>query len=250
MRHLALLVFIVIVGGCISKEISEERLPAGSETIPPNEESSQTQTPYNLSMPFDVEDLRAGEMISPFGVIRKSGDGGIGHGGIDFTLRRSDPVYAVADGEIIYNEKEDDQGGTVVHILLIKGIPVGEGWVFKYEHIELVQGLVVGSQVKKGEKIGESAITFGNNHFGLQYAFNDYTFFKNSICWVSQLESSAKKNLDDKFEEISSDTTFVQLWKNAEAEGYYQYRGLLDEMHYPDGPMLCYDLGTDGRIKK
>ncbi|QQG39661.1 MAG: peptidoglycan DD-metalloendopeptidase family protein [Candidatus Aenigmatarchaeota archaeon] len=242
-RQYVLFVVLLFVSGCVAGERQGETsdyIAAGGNA---------QKVPTGLALPFDVEDLHAGEMISPFGVIRGSKDGGIGHGGIDFTIHKGDPIYAVADGEIIYNEKEDGQGGTVVDIL-IAPVADGEGWIFKYEHIELLGELDVGSSVKKGEKIGESAIMFGNNHLGLEYAFNDYAFYKDAACWVSLVEPGAQRALEDKFEELRADPAFVKLWETSESEGYYEYKGLLDEAEYPNGPRLCYELGTDARVRK
>lgn len=205
--------------------------------------------PTNLALPILVKDINVTvTLLSPYGIIRKSGDSGIGHGGIDFPLERGSIVYAVADGTIIKNYLEDVGGGNTVDVLILGEYP-GEGWVFKYDHIALETGLSVESTVKKGQKIGTNAFQQrGNNHIGLEYHIKDFTIAREKICWVDLLEPTAKKQLEDAFEVMKKTPAFIEAWQTANAEGYYQYKGLLDETKYSNGPQLCYPLGTDARI--
>lgn len=206
--------------------------------------------PVNLALPLVVADIEETEtVLSPYGIIRKSGDGGIGHGGIDFPLERGSPIYAAADGVIIKNYLEDPGGGKTVDVLILPGGSQGEGWIFKYDHIDLGPGLAVGSNVKKGQKIGTNGFEQrGNNHIGLEYHIKNFTIARSKICWVDRLEPVARQQLEDAFDRIKKTQAFLQFWQTAAEEGYYQYKGLLDQSKYSNGPQLCYRLGTDGRV--
>ncbi len=231
-----------------------------SVTMPkPTIQSTQTKdlwsdplplAPVNLALPIIVDDVDVTNiLLSPYGIIRKSGDGGIGHGGIDFPLVRGSPIYAVANGTIIKNNVEDSGGGKTVDVLIVPGEFQGEGWIFKYEHIALEPGLAVGNAVRKGQKIGINAFEQrGNNHIGLEYHVKNFTIARAKICWVDLLGQTARQQLEDKFNQIKKTQTFLESWQTANEEGYYQYKGLLDKTKYPDGPRLCYRLGTDARI--
>ncbi|MDO8408287.1 MAG: peptidoglycan DD-metalloendopeptidase family protein [bacterium] len=206
--------------------------------------------PTNLALPIIVEDIDTIQgLLSPYGIIRKSGDGGIGHGGIDFPLIYRSPIYAVASGTIIKNNVEDSGGGKTVDVLIVPGEFQGEGWIFTYDHLALEPGLAVGSTVQKGQKIGINAFEQrGNNHIGLEYHVESFSIARTKICWVDLLEPTARQQLEDEFNKIKNTQTFLESWQTANAESYYQYKGLLDNTKYPDGPQLCYPLGTDARI--
>lgn len=234
-------------------------LPKPSQTPHSTNQSEQARDPWRdpispapttLALPILIKDIKADdELISPYGVIRHSRDGGIGHGGIDFPLERGSPIYAVANGTIIKNNLEDVGGGNTVDILILQSEFPGEGWIFKYEHIALGPGLTVGNAVQKGQKIGVNALTErGNNHVGLEYHFKSFTIARNKSCWVDRLEPAARQQLESEFNRIKMTPAFIQSWQTANEEGYYQYRGLLDEAKYPSGPQLCYPLGTDARM--
>lgn len=188
------------------------------------------------------------ELLSPFGVIRHSRDSSIGHSGIDFPLKRGGAIYAAADGSIIKHQVEDPGGGKTVDILIRPGARSGEGWVFKYEHINLYPGLEVGSQVTRSQKIGVNGFEKrGNNHLGLEYHFNNFSFSRDPACFVDYLEPEAKLELENAFNAIKNTPTFIASWRTANEEGRYQYRDLLDAAKYPNGPQLCYPPGTDAR---
>ncbi|MDP3769662.1 MAG: M23 family metallopeptidase [bacterium] len=150
--------------------------------------------PTNLALPITVGDVDTIQgLLSPYGIIRKSGDGGIGHGGIDFPLVSRSPIYAVANGTIIKNNVEDSGGGKTVDVLIVPGKFQGEGWIFKYDHIALEHGLAVGSTVQKGQKIGINAFEQrGNNHIGLEYHVENFSIARTKICWVDLLEPTAR----------------------------------------------------------
>ena len=233
--------------GTINVE-QQERKDHKSESE--NVVSRQIKAPINLALPIIVEDIGGGsDFISPFGPIRHSRDSGHGHGGIDIPLDTGDSIFAVADGVIITNDfAEDNRGGNIVYLLIKPGDREGEGWIFMYEHIILKPGIDVDSQVKRGQLIGTTAMTYGNNHLQLSYIFENYKFHKNQICWVDQLEPADKSSLEERFDEIRNSQEFIELWENAKEEGYYNYRGLLDKENFSDGPQLCYPLGIDVRI--
>lgn len=209
--------------------------------------------PVNLALPIAVQDIDiATTLLSPYGIIRHSRDRGIGHGGIDFPLKRGSPIYAAANGVIIKNTLEESEGsgqGRTVDVLIGPGETQSEGWIFKYEHINLEPGLAVGNVVQKGQKIGTNAFEQrGNNHIGLEYHIKNFTIARQKICWIDRLEPTARQQLEGEFDRIKNNSAFIQSWQMANEEGYYQYRGLLDATKYPDGPQLCYVLGLDSRI--
>lgn len=206
--------------------------------------------PTNLRLPMSIQDIQESDgVISPYGIIRHSRDGGIGHGGIDFPLKSGSPMYAVANGTIIKNSLEDAGGGNTVDILMLPSEFPGEGWIFTYEHMTVEPWLAVGSMVEQGQKIGVNALLGrGNNHVGLEYKFKNFAMAREKRCWVDRLEPTARQQLESAFNRIKKTPAFIQSWQTANEAGYYQYKGFLDETTYPTGPQLCYPLGTDARI--
>lgn len=232
---------------------SSSKINSSAKMPPPAEDPWNdpiVSAPINLVLPLAVADIEEAEtVLSPYGIIRKSGDGGIGHGGIDFPLRKNGPLYAVASGTIIKNNLEDPGGGKTVDILIMPGKFQGDGWIFKYDHVNITPGLKVGDYVEKGQQIGTNAfVERGNNHIGLEYQIKNFTIAREKICWVDRLKPIAKQQLENKFNQIKKTPAFIQYWQTANEEGYYQYKSLLDEIKYPNGPQLCYPLGTDARI--
>lgn len=101
------------------------------------------------------------------------------HKGIDFgwckAVGKNQPIYAVADGEVIYNRKQVT-GGYVIHI------KHDNGYVSEYGHLLKDSQLVKEHQkVKKGQqiaKMGASGIVTGAHlHFGL-YKGNSINYNK------------------------------------------------------------------------
>lgn len=237
-------------------------LPAQNQTQGHVPKTQQTRDPWkdpiptaptNLALPIAAKDINVIDgLLSPYGIVRHSRDGGIGHGGIDFPLGGDSPIYAVANGTIIKNSLEESEtsgAGRTVDVLIVPGVMQGEGWIFKYDHINLDPGLAVGSSVQKSQKIGTNAFKQrGNNHIGLEYHIRNFTIARQKICWVDRLESSARQELENEFNQIKNIAAFIQSWQTANEEGYYQYKGLLDRTRYPDGPQLCYSLGLDARV--
>jgi len=211
---------------------------------------SDNSPPTDLALPFAIEDFagKGQDFASPFGIIRKAADQGIGHGGLDIPLVKGDEIFAPGSGEILSVEfAPDRRGGDDVVVLLKQSSFTGEGWIFIFEHITLNQDLGVGSKVKRGEQIGVSAIvTRSNNHMQLTYAFNNYLYYRDSRCWVDHLESVDRQAFGAVFE--SGKAELALGWSTASEEGFYPYKGLLDPEKYPDGPRPCYPMGTDARI--
>ena len=221
-----------------------------SDSSPPPLQTSDNSPPIDLALPFAIENFvgKGQDFASPFGIIRKAADQGLGHGGIDMPLVKGDEIFAPGSGEILSVEfAEDNRGGDSVVILLKESSFAGEGWIFIFEHITLRVGLGVGSKVSRGERIGVSAIvTRANNHMQLTYAFNNYLYYRDSRCWVDHLESGDRQVFDAVFE--SGKTELAQVWRTINEEGFYLYKGLLDLEKYPDGPRPCYEMGTDARV--
>lgn len=92
------------------------------------------------------------------------------HKGIDFgfissSLGKNQPIYAVEDGEVIYNRKQTS-GGYVIHIRH------DNGYVTEYGHLKKnSQKVKEGQKVKKGQQIasmGNTGIVTGYHlHFGM-----------------------------------------------------------------------------------
>ena len=234
----------------VREETRQENGDHTSESEGTVPRQTETPDPTNLALPVDAEDIDLkNSLVSPYGIIRHSKDMVHGHGGIDLPLAIGDSIYAVDDGTIITNELvTDKRGGYIVDLFIAPGVRDGEGWIFKYEHVTLEPGLDVSSEVKKGQLIAKSSILFGNNHVGLEYVFNNFKFSSDKICWVDQLEPTAKNILEEKFDQIKVTPEFIGGWETVNEEGYYSHRALLDTEQFPDGPQLCYTLGLDPRV--
>ena len=227
-----------------------QRIDADRESSSPIKVPANTEAPQDLALPFGVEDLDLFiDMISPFGLIRHSKDRNFGHGGIDIPLNVGDPIYAVGSGTIIKNKlATDGRGGYDITLYLKEGDREGEAWVFLYEHFELEQNIEVGTKVQKGQLIGKSVINFGSNHMGLIYLFSDLQNSKDNRCWVDHLTAEDKEKFEGEFNKLKTTPKFIRAWNDVNEEGMYPTRGALDKEKYPDGPQLCYPLGTDVRI--
>jgi len=164
MKKVLFFILVIFLLGCTSEEvIHEDDIPLPDSESQPKEldEAIQDQEhqestrpeikstldkisleiPSDLALPFYIKDLGKGNiMVSPFGVIRRDADSGIGHGGIDIPLTPGDPIFAPADSKIIkYEDVTDGRGGNDVVLLLSSNIE-GEGWIFEFEHVILDNG--------------------------------------------------------------------------------------------------------------
>ncbi len=209
--------------------------------------------PVDLALPVPAAALLEGAIVNPFGIVRSSLDlGAVGHPGIDLVSVQGTAIHAVGDGVIVSVEAATDGfPGDLVRILLSTDAPEGEGWVFLYEHISLLSGLVVGSTVTRGEQIATNPLEIGrSNHLELAWAFNDFLFHRDQTCWVVQLEPTERTALEDRFNNvIRVHPDFVGVWSQVDFnEGMLPFKELLNIVTYPEGPQLCYPKGTDVRV--
>lgn len=212
--------------------------------------NSTGEIPSGLSLPFKISDIDGENgALNPLGLVRFSKDqGDIGHPGIDFTLIENASVYAVADGEIVLIDTAGDQWGGMKIFQLLEKTAEGEGWGFLYEHVKGVEGLKVGDKVVRGELIATKAAPMGfTAHFQLSRLFNNYQFIREPICWPEYLDEYDGKSLQDWWSEYRQTDQLINGWRTNEEEGEYPFRDLLEIAFYPDGPEMCYDLGTDVR---
>lgn len=204
----------------------------------------------NLELPFNISDINdlMGE-INPIGVVRFSLDeSGTGHSGLDVPLKFGAPIKAVADGKIVLTGEAGDSWGGKKAFQLLKPTRSGEGWAFLYEHIKLADDLKVGKEYKTGDIIGTKAAPDGYTaHFQLSYNFSDYEYIRDVQCWVDMLSEDSFSKLNQWWEKYQKSPHLLGSWRTTFEEGKFPFKGLLDKIAYPDGPQLCYDLGTDVR---
>ena len=221
--------------------------PAGPAT------GSSRVVPQGLALPVNLADITvARQTLTPFGLYRHSKDReGLGHGGIDLPMVASAPFYAMAAGTIVSDTPSVDfRPGRVIVMRITSGDRAGEGWVLIYEHITLAPGLRVGSDLRRGQLLGNNAMDPGvsNNHVELAYAFNNLEFWRLKTCWPDQLADADRTFLSVRFNDtIRTNEAFIASWRTAADEGFYPYRALLDAARFPEGAQLCYPVGTDVR---
>ena len=213
---------------------------------------SATSPPSGLAMPIRVDDINLRGVINPFGIVRGSLDrAGVGHPGIDIPLNTGAPIFAVGDGRIVsVRPSIDFRPGSLVKILLAADPTPGSGWIFLYEHVTLLGGLGVGSDVTRGQQIATNPMepAYGN-HLELSHAFSDYEFLENQTCWVNQLDGASRSEFMSQFNtQLRTDPRFVSAWETVTMEGRLPFRELLNPAKYPDGARLCYPTGTDERV--
>ncbi len=208
--------------------------------------------PSGLALPFAIEQIRAGDTsVNPFGLVRFSLDRPeYGHSGIDIPLGRGAVIFAVADGQIVKAQPADDgRPGQYVTLRITKPQRAGEAWIFVYEHVILDPGLTTGSLVKRGRRLGLTALeTSYNNHFQLSYAFHAFDYMRNHTCWVDRLTPDTARSLRTWFSGLSAQKAFRDVWQTSTREGKHEFRALLDTRLFPGGPQLCYPPGTDARL--
>ena len=226
---------------------------ASSDPTGPDENDSAATPPVNLALPVPAAALLEGAIVNPFGVVRSSLDlVELGHSGIDLVSARGTPIHAVGDGVIVTVETATDGfPGDLVRLLLSPNAPEGEGWVFLYEHVSLLDGLGVGSTVARGDRIATNPLEIGrSNHLELAWAFNDFLFHRDQRCWVVDLEPTECSALEERFNNvIRVHADFAGVWSQVDFnEGMLPFKELLNTATYPDGPQLCYPRGTDVRV--
>lgn len=249
-----LIIIGVLVGVTTMRARRTDESPrAHGEEIPVGEEDSGSESPpAGLALPFAIEQARAGDVdLHPFGVVRFSQDRPeYGHSGIDIPLGKNAAIFAVADGEVLQMQPAgDDRPGQNVTLRITDPKQPGEAWIFFYEHIVPDPAITKGNIVKRGQRLGRTALeTSHNNHLQLSYAFNNFQYTRSHTCWVDYLAPDAAEDLTAWFSHVSKQPAFREAWQSYTREGKYELRGLLDARRFPGGPQLCYPPGTDVRL--
>ncbi len=216
-------------------------------------QTDSATTPSNLALPIDLSAINLRGVINPYGVVRFSLDEGrIGHPGIDLPSNTGASFYAVADGRIVSVEPVTDGfPGFAVKLLITEGATAGTGWIFLYEHLVLVAGLAVDSQVTRGQRIGSNPLDPSiTNHLELSWAFNNFEFLQNQTCWVPQLDAAGESTFMSAFDnDFRVDQRFIDAWTTVTREGLLPFSELLNTEHFPDGARPCYPPGTDVRVE-
>ena len=254
-QAIAVLIFLLTfsparagVGFGLSGAVKDKLDDLDEKVVKKKAVTATSSTPSNLALPVDVTDVSP-TSLDPFGIIRWSLDSGVGHPGIDLTIANGDPIFAVADGTIIsYEAATDGRGGSNLKVLIQAGTTAGTGWTFLYEHVDLAGGLSVGSTVSRGQQIGTSAVTSGNNHLELAYSFSNFEFTQQQTCWVDQLGTTEKASFLNEFNTVwRVDANFISYWTTNQREGNFPFLNLLNTTLYPNGAAPCYPKGTDVR---
>lgn len=250
---LSIAVFVIACGnaGSSSSEDNSDS-DSGAETTT-NDGTDEDNVVTNLTLPISIDDISVGRMINSFGVVRSSADlAEFGHVGIDLPIPNGNSFLAVADGIIVSADDADGKNGKDVWLFLGSDASGGEGWIFRYEGIDLTEGLAVDSSLSQGDVIGTSNITEEGlgTHLELSFGFENFTFTSSATCWVNQLESAPKTNLENYFNNtLRVDADFISSWQTITMEGKLPWKELIDDTDtYPDGVQLCYPAGTDVRI--
>ncbi len=210
-----------------------------------------SELPTDLAMPLAAADIIESRIVNPFGLVRGSKDRAeTGHSGIDLESNFGTPIFAVGDGVTVTVEPEAKKGGDDVRVLLKPGERDGTGWVFRYEHITLNDGLGLGSVVTKGQQIGINVVNQqGSNHYELSFLSDNFQRITNQSCWVDQLESEGKDAFLDRFNNVLRvHPSFIDVWESFAEEGQLPFKELLNTDRFPNGAQLCSPKGTDVRV--
>jgi hypothetical protein len=224
---------------------------AQNKIFNPNYENNEkSKVPLNLSLPFNINDVHQTKgVVNPLGVVRFSQDQlNLGHPGIDIPLKQGSEIYAVADGDIVLIDIAGDPWGGMKVFQLLQQTGTGSGWAFIYEHIKLAKGVTVGTKLKKGTLVGEKIAPDGFTvHLQFSKVFNDFKYTSDATCWPNFLNKAEKDQLNFWWEGYSKNRLLINSWTTNSEEGKYPFKGLLDKSKFPNGPQLCYPLGTDVR---
>ena len=209
---------------------------ASGDPTGPDENNSAATPPVNLALPVPAAALLEGAIVNPFGVVRSSLDlVEFGHSGTDLVSARGTPIHAVDDGVIVTVETATDGfPGDLVRLLLSPNAPEGEGWVFLYEHISLLEGLGVGSTVARGDQIATNPLEIGrSNHLELACVFNNFLFHRDQRCWVFDLEPTERSALEERFNNvIRVHADFAGVWSQVDFnEGMLPLQGAAQHRH-------------------
>ena len=251
-RFLPFVVLVALVGCGGSGSAADNPLAPSGTGTGSGTQATTASLPTGLTMPIRVDDINLRGVINPFGVVRSSLDlGALGHPGIDIPLNTGAPVFAVGGGSIVsVRPSIDSRPGSLVKILLAADSTPGNGWIFLYEHVTLLGGLGVGSEVTRGQQIATNPMdpAFGN-HLELTHTFNNYEFQDNQTCWVDQLDGASRSDFGNRFNtQLRTDPRFIAAWQTGTFDGRLPFRELLNTTKYPDGARLCYPPGTDERV--
>lgn len=133
-------------------------------------------------------------ITSPFGVERNFMLNGKRyhdvHSGVDIAASKGTPIYAAADGKIIYYKKDSTGSNTCA-------IDHGSSVVTKYYHMSaFAKGLSVGDEVKKGDVIGYVGMTgyATGNHLHFMVVINGKNC--NPMDYVTTDGSKPKKTIN------------------------------------------------------
>ncbi len=138
------------------------------------------------------------------------------HKGLDFgwysILHKYQPIYAIADGVVIY-KKTQTSGGKVIHIK-------HEGYVSEYGHLDS-WNVNVGDKIKRGQKIGKMGATGKVSamhlHFGLckgeKITYTSKDKWVNPLQYICVFKKQKVKNKKSKdMIKYYSKTSTTDLW--------------------------------------
>jgi len=85
-------------------------------------------------------------------------------------------------------------------------------------------------------------------HIDLRYYSDGFSGYSGEfVCWVDNLESGDRAELQSAWDSAKVTDEFIQGWSTLVMEGNYIFKGFLDSEKFPDGPQMCYPIGTDVR---
>jgi len=203
--------------------------------------------PTDLVLPYAISDLDLEHGASnPLGVFRFSKDVQ-SHPGIDLQLVDGSKILAMGNGVIV----DIKTGESPVDMGILLQIEQSL-WGVNYEHFIPDESLFIGKEITKGEEIGTFSGGFtqipASIHIDLRHYPNGFAGFSGEfVCWIDNLESDDKAMLQSAWDSAKVTDEFIQGWSTLEAEGNLVFNGLLDSEIYPDGPQMCYPIGTDVR---
>lgn len=139
------------------------------------------------------------------------------HKGIDLGWysepHKYQPIYAVADGEVIYKKEQKNSGGKVIHLKHGK-------CVSEYGHLD-TWDVKVGDKVKAGQKIGtmgaSGKCTAMHLHFGLckgdKITYTSKDKWLNPLDYLCKFNNQTLKNLKTKLlVKYTSKKATTDLW--------------------------------------
>ena len=249
-----IVIVVAICSGCGGANLATApTAPSSTPTSTQTILATRAIPPNNLVAPIDPTAISLeGVPINPFGIVRSALDQGPeGHPGIDLPSAAGTPILAVAAGRIVTVGQAEPYHlpGQEVRLLIGEGPEAGTGWVFLYTHVALAAGIRIGTEVAAGRPFANKPLSPSDgNHFELAWAFNDFRFHQDRICWVHQLNGAERTSFEEHFNTVlRTDPRFIDGWMNMTFEGRFPFRALLDTQLFPEGAQLCYPPGTDVR---